>query len=153
MLRLNLSLQTPQKTPPRVKPRVAPEKHRCRVVHDATDSVMWVWRLERRADGKGPYQKHVIESRHYDKVVNPEPHNDFPNTIWREMSYEDRKKYIFGFCSEEAARNWFGADFLKGLYRKSEWVLRRVPAIKVIPSESGRQLIFVPHPSYKPLGS
>ncbi len=110
-----------------------------------------VWRVE-GPGGVGPYtQGKPGRLSAHDEVREiafelsgdrdqPDASTDFPTDAYELII---RRGYLYGFESPEAARAWFGDEALDKM-RALGFVLREVPATKVIRSKSGAQVGFLP---------
>lgn len=106
-----------------------------------------------RAAVRGWAEDDEIESNQHASVVQPSPLVDFPSEESSLLTDIHRPKspLVFGFESPEHAEAWFSRGSLQQL-DKLGFKLRAVPAKKIYRSNSGKQVMFEPHPTYKPGG-
>lgn len=130
------------------------------LVHSGpTPKTVWV---VQNAKGQGPYTAGAewpLPQTHNIDTTNPPPDFDFEPTdlqAWTGDSGSSRaqrnvlkpknKEYRFGFEHPDHAKEWFGEEGLKALGEQG-FALKAVPAREIRRSQSGRQVMWLPHES------
>lgn len=102
-----------------------------------------VYRVE-DDDGLSPHMDDDLQGASFqnDSKNRPGPQDDFPNLSSRDL-YLSKKNYVFGFSKAGDADRWFGKKAMRRL-KKRGYKVKKIAAKSVIPSRSGRQVMFVP---------
>ena len=130
------------------------------LIHNDPAKPMLVWRVQDQ-HGLGPYQAAAALEDGLvpgDPSNQPEPDRDFTARELKVGRIPAHGTYgygqaVFGFESPKHAVRWFGDIGGRGGANALKWMgdqgfsLVQVPASKVWRSKSGRQVMFVPHPS------
>lgn len=79
---------------------------------------MLVWRIENE-QGDGPYQATIgpwqDTDYYYDDKPSPETDKGFKDSVWWQLTEEERKDWKFGFADLEQLRRWFSIQELINL--------------------------------------
>ncbi len=115
------------------------------VIHDDPENPMEVYRFQ-DSRGRGPYAAVAMNGRQYAASRRrPGPRDDFDDADWGRLwnDGEMDRRFHFGFEKPEDALAWFGPRLMRNLQRQG-FKLAVVPAQKVLRSQSGKQVVFLP---------
>lgn len=93
---------------------------------------MYVYRIENK-HGLGPYSKGSTSTwqsgHHITSTGRPMPQDDIKE--WKDLSYDEQHKYVFGFASLKQLQAWFRPEELSKL-NASGYSIKRIRADNVV---------------------